>query len=220
MNTPVMQVQGLAVRYGTHEVLTNFSLAVAAGESVAIMGPSGSGKSSLLACITGMLRPSAGTVEVAGHAISALGANDQAKIRRQQIGLIFQSPDLLPELSVIENVALLMLLDGLARSQALALAAERLAEVGVSGHQHKRVDQISGGQAQRVAVARALARPQVRLLVADEPTASLDATNAAAITDLILQCAAKTQAGVILATHDRAVAAKCDRTINLALVNA
>ncbi len=215
MPAPVLQIEGLSVTYGTEKVLYNINLRVERGEAVAIMGPSGSGKSSLLGCITGVQRPSAGRVWVADRDMSALGVSGRARARREIMGLISQNPDLLPELTVIENVALLLLLDGVTRTQALELAAERLAQVGLSEHGHKRVDQISGGQAQRVSVARAVVRPDLRLLVADEPTAALDAVTAAGVTAILLECAHALGAGVILATHDLSVAGQCDRIIRL-----
>jgi putative ABC transport system ATP-binding protein len=212
---PVLQVADLAVSYRSIQVFRDFDLSVEAGESVAIIGPSGSGKSSILACITGMLEPTSGRVEIAGQFLGDLNSTGRARIRREHLGLMYQSPHLLPELTVIENVAVLMLLDGMDRADALAVARHWLKQVGLEDHEHKRVGEVSGGEGQRIAVARALARPKIQLLIADEPTASLDARNAALIADLILKCAEESNAGVVLATHDLSVAKKCSRVFDL-----
>lgn len=210
-----LEVTDLLVRYGSTEVLAGLQLTVEAGEVVALMGPSGSGKSSLLACVSGMLVPQEGSVTIAGTKVSSLSTTDRASFRRAHLGLVFQDADLLPELSVEENVALTLLFDRVARSKAAKLARAALAEVGLEGFAARRVDELSGGQAQRVALARALVRPEVTLLVADEPTASLDADNAARITDLLIERTRSMGAGTLIATHDPAVAARCDRTHDL-----
>jgi putative ABC transport system ATP-binding protein len=208
-------VSGLSAGYGSLPVLTEFDMSVAPGEVVALMGPSGSGKSTLLACATGMMRPTSGRVQLGGCVISELNPTGRARARRRSMGLVFQSPDLLPELTVSENVALTLLFDGVSRGRAIAAAEKCLMLVGLAGHGQKRVDEISGGEAQRVALARALVRPEVQLIVADEPTASLDADNAVLITDLLLSHARSMGAGALVATHDPVVAAACDRTLRL-----
>ena len=210
-----ISVDGLEVKYGSATVLAGIDLTVSAGECVALMGPSGSGKSTLLACITGTQRPSGGRVQVGSHVMSELNTSNRARIRRTSMGLMFQTPDLLPELSVEENVALAMLFDGVPRNQALTSARASLEAVGLQQHGGKRVDEVSGGEAQRIALARALVRPEMDLLIADEPTASLDAANAQRITKLILSRVRVTGATALLATHDESVAGACDRVVRL-----
>jgi len=212
--TNMVDVQGLAVRYRSATVFSNLSLRINRGSSVAVMGPSGSGKSSLLACLTGIQVPSAGTVSVAGHRVSAMSASDRAAFRRRHMGLVFQDPDLLPELSVEENVALTLLFDGTSRVDALRLARAALSSVGLSQHGSKRTDEISGGQAQRAALA--LVRPDMSVLVADEPTASLDAANARLMIDSLLARTRELGAVAVVATHDIAVAQRCDAVFDIA----
>jgi putative ABC transport system ATP-binding protein len=218
--TAILDVSRLRVAYGATVVLADFDLTVAAGESVAIMGPSGSGKSSLLACVTGMKVPTAGHVRLGPDTMSDLTAGARAALRRTALGLIFQDAELLPELNVEENVALTLLFDGHPRAQALSLARDILASLGLADHATKRTDEISGGQAQRVALARALVRPSMRLLVADEPTAALDAGNATKVMTMLLTKIAELQAGALIATHDQAVAQMCDRVLDLRSLSA
>jgi putative ABC transport system ATP-binding protein len=215
MRQLALDVRDLSVRYGSDVVFSGLDLSVGKGESVALIGPSGSGKSSLLACVTGMMLPTAGSVTVAGQEVSSMSTRARATFRRTNLGLVFQEADLLPELSVVENVALTLLFDGVARSTALAGAREVLESVGLQEHAEKRTDEISGGQAQRVALARALVRPEMQILVADEPTASLDADNAARIIGLLLERCRQVGAGALVATHDPAVATRCDRVHEL-----
>lgn len=213
MVEPVLSIHDLGVTYGTTTVLSGLDLSLARGESVAVMGPSGSGKSSLLACVTGIMLPTHGRVEVVGQFVSEMKASARALLRRSVLGLVFQDPDLLPELTVEENVALTLLFDGCRRDRALDQARQALTDVGLSEHAGKRTDEISGGQAQRVALARALVRPEMSLLVADEPTASLDAANAHRMIDLLLERTRAVGAAAIIATHDMAVAEACDRVL-------
>ena len=209
----MLSIRDLGITYGTTIVLSGLDLSLKRREAVAVMGPSGSGKSSMLACVTGMMLPTHGRVEVAGHVVSEMKASARASLRRTTLGLVFQDPDLLPELNVEENVALTLLFDGSRRDRALGQARQALADVGLSEHAGKRIDEISGGQAQRVALARALVRPEMALLVADEPTASLDAANAHKMIDLLLARTRATGAAALIATHDMAVAEACDRVL-------
>lgn len=215
MAQPVLSVSNLSISYAATPVLSGFNIAVGRGESVAVMGPSGSGKSSLLACVTGMMLPTAGRVDVAAQHMSGMKASARAALRRRLMGLVFQEADLLPELNVEENVAVTMLFDGYPRDYALRQARRALAEVGLADHCGKRTDEISGGQAQRVALARALVRPGIVVLVADEPTASLDADNARQVTELLLSRTRGMGAAAVIATHDVAVAQVCDRVCML-----
>lgn len=211
----VLQVRGLTVAYGEAIVFSSLALEVQAGRSLAVMGPSGSGKSSLLGCVTGVVTPTAGEVVVAGEQVTGLSRGRRATARRRLMGMIYQEAMLLPELDVVENVAVTLIFDGVSRSRALGQARERLSELGIGDLADRRLDEISGGQAQRVAVARALVRPEVRLVVADEPTASLDHDNAQRATELLLDQARRVGAGVLLATHDREVARRCDAVLDL-----
>ncbi|QRO86960.1 ABC transporter ATP-binding protein [Kytococcus sedentarius] len=208
-------IDALGIHYGETVVVEGFSLRVEPGECLALMGPSGSGKSSILSCLVGMQKPTSGTVTVAGREVSSLNSGQRARVRRELIGVTYQSPGLLPELSIEENVAVTLLFDGTPRGAALEKARESLAQVGLSGHEGKRVDEISGGQAQRVAIARALVRDSARVLVADEPTASLDQDNAREIALLLTQRIRSRQLAGVLATHDPLVADLFDRTVDL-----
>lgn len=214
MTVPALELVGLGVSYG-RPVVEGFSLRVERGESVALMGPSGSGKSSILSCVVGMQRPTRGRVTVDGQEMSSLRAGERARLRRELIGVAYQDAGLLPELSVAENVAVALLFDGVPRPEALDLARVSLAAVGLAGHADKAVDEISGGQAQRVSIARALVRPGAVLLVADEPTASLDRVTAGEVIELIAERVRARGVGALIATHDPAVAAACDVVVDL-----
>lgn len=214
-SVPALVVENVGVDFGGISVLQGVSLSLQAGESMAVTGPSGSGKSSLLACVTGLIRPTRGSVTTNGIRVFDLSESARAAYRRTQLGLVFQDADLLPELSVEENVALTLLFDGVRRAEALKMARQALGSVGLAEHADKRIDEISGGQAQRVALARALVRPNVVLIVADEPTASLDAENAEHVTSLLLTVAGAAGAAALIATHDPMVAAACDHRLDL-----
>src|SRR5262249_20925975 len=155
------------------EALRGIDIEVARGEILAIMGPSGSGKSTLLHCLAAIIRPDAGTVTFDGARIDDLGEGPRTPLRRRTFGFVFQFGQLVPELPAVENVALPLLLDGIARSEAQARAARLFPQLGLDGLEGRRPGEMSGGQAQRVAIARALVtRPAV--VFADEPTGSLD----------------------------------------------
>lgn len=194
--------------------LRGVSLTVAPGELVAVVGPSGSGKSTLLHLLAGVDLPDAGSVVVAGVAVHLLSEDARAALRRRAIGLVFQGCNLVPLLTALENVALPLLLDGTPRSQAQARARAALAAVGLAARAQHLPDRLSGGEAQRAAVARALvAAPP--LVLADEPTGSLDAASADGVLAL-LRGAAAGGAAVLLVTHDPRAAAYADRIVRLA----
>ncbi len=197
---------------GVVRALDGISLRVGPGESVAIVGPSGCGKSTLLGLIAGLDTPSSGTITIAAQQVSSMDEEDRARLRRRDVGLIFQSDDLLPFLTATENVsAQLALADG---NGAHAGSVEILAGAGLDEEIDKLPDQLSGGQRQRVAVARAIVhRP--RVIVADEPTGSLDPDNAMAVVDLLLEAQRATGATLVLVTHEEAVAARLERTVAL-----
>ena len=197
---------------GVVHALEGVMLEVAAGDGIAITGPSGCGKSTLLSLIAGLDVPSTGHVSLAGRVISSMADEERTKIRRHEIGMVFQSDNLLPFLTATENVALQLALDD--RDGATDRSREMLTELGLAQEADRFPDQLSGGQRQRVAVARALVhRP--RLIVADEPTGSLDPETATIVVDLLLAAQAATGATLVLVTHEPAVAGRLQRSIAL-----
>lgn len=211
----VVQCAELSVAFGEISALPPTTLSLSAGGSMAIMGPSGSGKSTLLRCVQGLERPTGGALTVLGQNQVAASRRDRSSLRRRRLGLIQQWPDLLEEFSTVENVAFPLLFDGVPRLTALTRGREALRAVGLEERAEADVRTLSGGEAQRVAVARALARPDLALIIADEPTASLDRDNATLITELLLSEARQRGAAVMLATHDPLVAQCCDETHQL-----
>lgn len=211
MPEPLLRCTDVEMTYGETLALSPTSLAIGEGESVAVMGPSGSGKTTLLQCIEGLITPSGGQVDVLGQDQRVSSRAQRAALRRRSMGLVFQDPELLPEFSTVENVAFGLLFDGVPRAQALQRAREALTDVGLADRADAEVRTLSGGEAQRVALARALVRPELRLVIADEPTAALDVDTAQLITTILLEHARARGAAVLLATHDPAVAARCDR---------
>jgi putative ABC transport system ATP-binding protein len=203
-----------AYRRGRVEVnaVRGVSLAVAAGEMVAIVGPSGSGKSTLLNLLGALDRPSMGEVVIAGAKLSELDDAARTRLRREKIGLVFQFFNLLPLLSARENVALPLLLASMPRAEADKRADELLARVGLATRADHTPDELSGGEMQRVAVARALA-PRPLVLLADEPTGNLDSESGRGVLGLLSDAARDTGCAVIMVTHDPRAAAVSDRVI-------
>lgn len=194
------------------EILRGVDLDVAAGESVALLGASGSGKSSLMAVLSGLERATSGSVRVAGLDFGALGEDALAVARRGRIGIVLQAFHLLPTMTARENVAVPMELAGVA--DAFARADAELEAVGLGHRVHHYPAQLSGGEQQRVAIARALAgRPA--LVFADEPTGNLDGATGARIVDLLFDRRAATDASLVIITHDSALAQRCDRIVQL-----
>jgi putative ABC transport system ATP-binding protein len=189
------------------------SLQVEAGETVAIVGPSGSGKSTLLNLLGGLDRPSSGEVRIGGVALSGLTDDDLTRLRRKSVGLIFQFFNLLPLLSARENVALPSLLAGTAFDEADQRAGELLQLVGLGTRMEHRPDQLSGGEMQRVAVARALSQRPL-LLLADEPTGNLDSASGAIVQEMLLDAARSSGCALIIITHDVAAARRADRVLD------
>ncbi len=211
---PVLTARGLARRYPGVQALRGIDLTVAAGERLAIMGPSGCGKSTLLHLLGGLDRPTAGTVTLSGSPLSTLTGAALARRRRREIGFIFQAHNLLSTLTAAENVALPLILDGIPEGERQERALALLETVDLREQADQLPDQLSGGQRQRVAIARALAhRPQ--LLLADEPTGSLDSASAARIAALLTALARDEGLALALVTHDPTVAARCDRVLHL-----
>lgn len=214
---PVVVLDQVHLTLGTGasqvEVLRGLDLALSAGGSTAILGPSGSGKSSLLMLLTGLERASAGTVQVAGEDLTRLGEDALARFRGRSVGIVFQSFHLIPTMTALENVAVPLELAGVRDAQARAAA--ELAAVGLGHRLDHFPSTMSGGEQQRVAIARALvAEPAI--IVADEPTGNLDATTGKQIADLIFAARERRGASLILVTHDEALARRCDRLIRIA----
>ena len=197
-------------RAGAVEILRGVDLSVANGQSVALVGPSGSGKSSLLMVMTGLEAATSGQVLIAGHDFTKASEDRLAEIRGQSIGIVFQSFHLIPTMTAIENVALP--LEFLNRGDAFERAAEALASVGLSGRLHHVPGQLSGGEQQRVALARALGG-QPQILFADEPTGNLDGETGKQIIDLIFGLHRRMGTTLVLITHDAKLAARCERTV-------
>ena len=198
---------------GTLTILHQIGFSVAAGEAVAIVGSSGSGKSTLLGLLAGLDRPTSGTVRLAGQDLAALDEDARAALRGRLLGFVFQSFQLMPAMTALENVMLPLELAG--RADAPAIAREMLARVGLGERLDHYPKHLSGGEQQRVALARAFAvKPQ--LLLADEPTGNLDAATGAAIIDLMFAMNAEQGTTLILVTHDEALARRCGRVLRLA----
>lgn len=214
----IMSAHGLEMSFGQTHALRGVDLDVGAGEVLAVTGPSGSGKSTLLHVMAGVLVPDAGRVDYHGGDVSqditTLDEAARSRLRLKEFGFIFQFGQLLPDLSALDNVTIPLLLAGTARRRALAQARETLGELGLSEHLDKRPTQLSGGQAQRAAVARALVT-NPRLLFADEPTGSLDSLAAERTMEVLLGSVHSRGAGLVIITHDARVAAYADREVTV-----
>lgn len=193
---------------GPVEILRGIDLRVAPSERVAIVGPSGSGKSSLIAVAAGLEHPSSGRVRLFGEDIGALNEDARARLRRSRVSLVFQSFHLLPNMTAEENVAAPLEIAGV--EDATPIAREWLDRVGLAERRHHYPHQLSGGEQQRVALARGLA-PSPQLIFADEPTGNLDARNAWIVADLLFQLVEATGAALVLVTHDERLAARSHR---------
>ena len=197
---------------GTLAILADVTLAIARGETVAVMGASGAGKSTLLALLAGLDEPSSGIVRLADRELTSLDEDGRAAVRARHVGFVFQSFHLVPSLTAVENVMLPLELAG--RHDARAAALEVLGRAGLAGRVGHYPRQLSGGEQQRVAIARAfVTRPDV--LFADEPTGNLDAATGERIMELLFGLNAETGATLVLVTHDQALAARCGRVIRL-----
>lgn len=209
-----LAARSLVKRFGATVALAGVDLDIAAGESVAVMGPSGSGKSTLLHCLAGILVPDSGAVLLEGQGVHAMNERERSMLRRQRFGFVFQFGQLLSELPAVENVALAPMLNGAPRKEAMALAAQWLGSLGLAGMENRRPGELSGGQAQRVAVARALITgPQV--VFADEPTGALDQATGHDVMRVLTSTCRLAGATLVVVTHDAEVAAWCDRRIEV-----
>jgi putative ABC transport system ATP-binding protein len=208
----ILSARDLHKSYGRTPALAGADFEIAAGEVVAIMGPSGSGKSTLLHCIAGIVAPDAGTVMYDGRELSACSDVERSALRRTDFGFVFQFGQLVPELSCRENVALPLRLDGTPRKAAERRADELLEALEVGGVAKQRPGTVSGGEGQRVAVARALVGDP-RVLFADEPTGALDSLNGERVMELLTAAARERGTAVVLVTHETRVAAYSDREV-------
>ncbi|MGB6457299.1 MAG: ABC transporter ATP-binding protein [Streptosporangiaceae bacterium] len=217
MTTTVLELREVSKVYGIGPAQVNalrgVSLSVHRGELVAVMGPSGSGKSSLLTIAGSLEEPTSGQVLVMGTDLKDLSLNDQARLRRRRIGYVFQDFNLLAGFTAIENVSVPLELDGISSKAAHATGMRALAELGVAGRADHFPDELSGGERQRVAIARAVVGDR-SLLLADEPTGALDSVNAEAVMKLMLGICRRGVAGVVV-THDTRMASCADRVLFL-----
>jgi putative ABC transport system ATP-binding protein len=209
-NDPLLTADGVHLSFGATKALNSASLRVYAGEVLALMGPSGSGKSTLLHCLAGILSPDSGRIGFAGRDLSAMSDAERSALRRTEFGFVFQFGQLVPELSALENVALPLRLNGVGRREAQRRAAEWLDRLEVADVADKRPGQASGGQGQRVAVARALVTGP-RVIFADEPTGALDSLNGERVMQLFIAAARDSGTAIVLVTHEPRVAAYSDR---------
>ena len=213
-STALVELDAVSHSYARTPALHGMSLRVAPGEVVALTGPSGCGKSTALHVAGGLLRPQAGRVHLLGQVLQDLGETARAVLRRREVGIVLQYGQLVADLPLIDNVALPLLLDGAALEPARTAARDALARAGLDGLDAAVPAELSGGQAQRAAVARALITSP-RLVLADEPVASLDPAGGREVLSLLLAVAREQGGGVLLVTHDNAVAALADREIRL-----
>ena len=216
MPEPLIHVRDLHLTLmseaGAVDILRGIDLEIQAGEAVGLVGPSGSGKSTLLMVLAGLERPSRGEIRIAGRDMLVMNEDDLARFRRDAVGIVFQSFHLVPTMTALENIALP--LEFLDRDDAFATAQKALAEVGLSRRGSHFPGQLSGGEQQRVALARALS-PRPALIPADEPTGNLDLATGAEVMDLLFGLKERTGATLLLITHDRSLAKRCDRVVGL-----
>jgi putative ABC transport system ATP-binding protein len=198
--------------YGPTPALDGASFSIHPGEVVAVMGPSGSGKSTLLHCLAGIVTPDSGSIRYDGREMAVMNDAERSALRRSEFGFVFQFGQLVPELTCTENVALPLRLTGVKRKVAERTAQEWMERLEVADVGRKRPGEISGGQGQRVAVARALVTSP-RVIFADEPTGALDSLNGERVMELLTEAARDTNAAVVLVTHEARVAAYSDREV-------
>ena len=213
---PLVQARGLRLTVGAASgpvnILAGIDLDIAAGEAVGLIGPSGSGKTSLLMVLAGLERATGGSVRVDGQDLTAMGEDALARLRRQSVGIVFQSFHLIPTMTALENVCLPLELAG--TGDAMGRARDSLRAVGLGHRLGHLPGQMSGGEQQRVALARAFA-PEPRLLLADEPTGNLDVATGRAVMDLLFAMQARLGTTLLLITHDPALAARCGRRLHM-----
>lgn len=207
-----LRADDLHLAFGSTPALRGASLAIEPGEAVALMGPSGSGKSTLLHCLAGILAPDSGEVHVGAQRLAGLSERQRSDLRLRELGFVFQNSDLIPELTLGENVALPLQLLGMRHREARERATATLVRVGLEDEVDRRTGAVSGGQQQRAAVARALVH-EPDLVLADEPTGALDTVTGERVLDLLLTACTERQASLLLVTHDHRVAAHAGRLL-------
>lgn len=212
--THLLQGLGLVKAYGRTEALRGASAWLDAGEILAVTGTSGSGKSTLLHCLAGIVRPDTGSVSYGGERLDQLSEKRLSELRRTEFGVVFQFGQLIPELTALDNVALPLLLAGAARTDSHARAGEWLERFGVRGQAGLRPGEMSGGQAQRTALARALITGP-KVVFADEPTGALDSLASEQVMAVLVHTARESGTAVLLITHDAQVAAYADREVRM-----
>nr|WP_205864304.1 ABC transporter ATP-binding protein [Planosporangium mesophilum] len=209
-----MSARDVGLTYGKTVALAGASATVAEGSVVALIGASGSGKSSLLYCLAGLLTPDTGEIRLDDVLLNNLSEDERSELRRKHFGFVFQFAELVPELTLRENIALPLELNGWRRADRKKRVDDLLQQLDIVEQADRRPVQVSGGQAQRAAVARAIVhRP--RLLFADEPTGSLDSVNGAIVLSAMLQLAKENGTSVVLVTHDTSVAGQADEIIEM-----
>jgi putative ABC transport system ATP-binding protein len=208
----IIEARDISKSFGATPALTGASFAAGRGEILAMMGPSGSGKSTLLHCLAGIYAPDQGEVLLRGRRLDSLSDASRSRLRRTEFGFVFQFGQLVPELTVADNIALPLLLGKVKRGQAYAAAQDWLPRLELTGLGSRRTGELSGGQAQRVAVARALVTHPA-IVFADEPTGSLDTLTGELVMELLVGLARAEGATVVLVTHDARVAAYADREV-------
>ena len=216
---PLLKIQGVHKKYsspaGALHVLQGISFTLNAGEFLAVIGESGSGKSTLLQVVSTLDQPDQGSVWLDGEPLFGLNQTEQAKLRNERLGFVYQAHHLIPELSALENVMLPLLVRGVGEQEASQRAMSLLERMNLKERGNHVPAKLSGGEAQRVAVARALVG-KPRLLLADEPTGNLDESTAQGVFEALQQLCREERAAVVMVTHSPALAARCDRTVRLA----
>ena len=214
MTKPIISAKNIKKSYGQTHALRGVSLDVEAGEVLAIMGPSGSGKSTLLHSLAAIISVDSGEISMNGARIDRLSDDKRSKLRRTSFGFVFQFGQLVPELTVHDNVALPLLLNGVERKEAYKRANTWIDKVGLNGKEENLPGELSGGQAQRAAIARAMVI-EPKILFADEPTGSLDSLNSEKVMELFIKTAKSSGTTIIMVTHEPTIAAYADREITV-----
>jgi putative ABC transport system ATP-binding protein len=210
----MLEARLVSLSYGATQALRDVSLRIDPGACVALMGASGSGKSSLLHCLAGVILPDEGSIVVDGVDLTGLSDRDRSRLRLERIGVVFQFGDLVPELTLVENVMLPLQLLGWRSAEARRRATELLGMLGVAELADSRTGAVSGGEAQRAAVARAMVH-EPKIVLADEPTGALDSINAEAVLDALVEMTRSTGTTLLVVTHDNVVASHLDTLVTM-----